>query len=116
MRDRVRAAASAFKRHTSASGLEVCPDCRRDFVNPVEWETAGPDHWRMLLRCGSCSASREVTVSDHVAQRFDHELNRRAQPIATAAERLDFERMKADAETLIAALRLDLIDAADFAR
>jgi hypothetical protein len=116
MRDRVRAAASAFKRHTSASGLVVCPDCRRDFVNPVEWETAGPDHWRMLLRCGYCTASREVTVSDHVAQRFDDELNRRAQPIAKAAERLDFERMKVDAETLIAALRRDLIDAADFAR
>ena len=116
MRDRVRAAASALKRHLSASGLEVCPDCSRDYVNPVDWEPAGADHWRMLLRCGHCGASRDVTVSDHVAQRFDRELNRRAAPIAKAAERLEFERMKADAETLIAALRLDLIDAADFAR
>jgi hypothetical protein len=116
MRDRARAIAAALARHLTGSGLEICVACGRDYVNPVEWESAGDDHWRMFLRCGDCYASREVTVSDHVAQRCDRELHRRTLPIARAVERLDLERMKADAETLIAALRLDLIDAADFAR
>lgn len=90
--------------------------CGDDFVNPVEWETEGDDHWRMLLRCGSCGVSREVTVTHDEAQRFDRELNRRAQPIARTADRLERDRMKRETEALIAALRLDLIDAADFAR
>jgi hypothetical protein len=125
MRRRVasaRAAASGLGRHLSASGaagaagLEVCVACRRDFVNPIAWEAVGADRWWMLLRCGECGVMREVTVTDADAQRFDAELNRRALPIARAAERLDMQRMAAQAATLIAALKRDLIDAADFAR
>jgi hypothetical protein len=90
--------------------------CRRDFVNTIEWEPVGHDRWWMLLRCGECGVMRDVTVSDADAQRFDAELNKRATPLARAADRLDRERMAAQAATLIAALENDLIDASDFAR
>jgi hypothetical protein len=89
--------------------------CERDFVNPVAWEPAGDRHWWMLLRCGECDAWQEVTVSDAEAQRFDLELDRRADMLARAAARLDSQRMAAEVETMIAALRRGLIDAADFA-
>jgi hypothetical protein len=105
-----------FRRRSSGpAGLETCPVCERDFVNPVSWEPAGDRHWWMLLRCGECDAWREVTVSDAAAQRFDVELDRRADMLARAAARLDSQRMAADVETMIAALRRGLIDAADFA-
>jgi len=117
MRRRAQAAASALAGHFAArQRLEVCVFCGHDFVNPVDWETEGDDHWRILLRCGHCDVSREVTVTHEETQRFDRELNRRAAPIARSAERLERDGMRRDAETLIAALRLDLIDAADFAR
>jgi hypothetical protein len=105
-----------FPRRTRRpAGLETCPLCERDFVNPVAWEPAGERHWWMLLRCGECDSWREVTVSDAEAQRFDLELDRRADMLARAAARLDSQRMAADVETMIAALRRGLIDAADFA-
>jgi hypothetical protein len=99
-----------------AAGLEHCRVCSRDFVNPMAWEPVGEDAWWMLLRCGECGIAREVTVADDEADRFDLALNRRATPIARALERLDLERMAAEVETLIVALRRDLIDASDFAR
>jgi hypothetical protein len=100
----------------AASTLEVCPACGTDFVNPVEW-TAIEDHsWWMLLRCAQCEHSREVTVSNAEAERFDEALDSRADPIARAVRRLDLERMATTVETLIIALQRDLIGPADFAR
>ncbi len=66
----------------------VCVACRRDFVNPVEWEPVGDARWSILLRCGQCGVMRDVTVSDEDAQRFDAALNQRAVPIERAVERL----------------------------
>jgi predicted aminopeptidase len=89
--------------------------CGRDFVNPVDWEPAGSEHWGLLLRCGECETWREVTVTNAVARRYDAELNRRADIVAASLERLDRERMIVEAEAMTIALRLCLIDAADFA-
>jgi hypothetical protein len=98
------------------SGLENCPACGTDFVNPVEW-TAIEDHsWWMQLRCAQCEHTREVTVSNTEAERFDEALDSRADPIARAVRKLDLERMTATVETLIIALQRDLIGPADFAR
>jgi hypothetical protein len=95
--------------------LELCGVCRRDFVNLVEWEPAGPQHWWLLLRCGECETWREVTVTNQVARRYDAELNRRADALAALVDRLDRERMIHQVEAMTIALRLSLIDATDFA-
>jgi len=89
--------------------------CGRDFVNPVDWEPVGAEHWRILLRCGECETWREVTVTNAVARRYDVELKRRAAALARSWERLDRERMIGEVEAMTTALRLSLIDAADFA-
>jgi hypothetical protein len=100
-----------------ASGrLELCGMCGRDFVNPVDWEPVGAEHWRLLLRCGECETWRKVTVTNAVAQRYDAALDRRAGLVAASLERLDRERMIGQVEAMTIALRLSLIDAADFAR
>jgi flavoprotein len=95
--------------------LHQCAACGKDYVNPVEWEAVTPEAWWMLLRCGECDVWREVTVTNAVAERFDSELDRRADLLHRALHRLDRERMTAQVETLIGALRHGLIDAADFA-
>jgi hypothetical protein len=97
-------------------GLEVCPACKRDFVQPLDWEPEGSDRWWMLLRCAECSVSREVVISNLEAERFETELHRRADLIAKAASKLEQERMAAEAAPFIEALRRGLIEADDFAR
>jgi hypothetical protein len=103
-------------KRAASTGLEHCPSCKRDFVNPLEWGEAGDDGWWIELRCGNCGMVREVTVSNEVAERFDEELNRNVDVIARAAHRLDLERMLAQVESFTAALQRGLIDAVDFAR
>ena len=88
--------------------------CGRDFVNPVDWEPVGSEYWRILLRCGECETWREVVVTNAVARRYDVELDRRAAVLAASWERLDRERMIGEVEAMTTALRLSLIDAADF--
>jgi hypothetical protein len=73
--------------------LELCAMCGRDFVNPVEWETVGPEHRRLLLRCGECETWRDVTVTNADAQRYDVELGRRAGVLAALLDRMERERI-----------------------
>jgi hypothetical protein len=96
--------------------LETCLVCRRDFVNPVDWEPLDGGRWWMLLRCGECETWREVTVTDAVAERYDAELDRRLDVIEEAVQTLDRERMAGDVETMVAALRSGIVDATDFTR
>jgi hypothetical protein len=70
----------------------------------------------MFIRCAECATSREVTVTNAVAARYDEELAVGAKAIDRAAHRLEHERMAADADAFADALRHDLIEPADFAR
>lgn len=55
-------------------------------------------------------------VGNETPERLDEELDRRADPIARAANQLELERMQTEVESLIVTLQRDLIDADDFAR
>jgi transcription elongation factor Elf1 len=96
--------------------LSDCSDCGADFVHPVEWSPLDGENWWMLLRCGACGASREETVPDAEAERYDRELDRAEYRMRRAAERLSQERLAEQADSFATALELDLIGAEDFAR
>jgi len=96
-------------------GLENCPVCTRDFVQPVSWEPAGDAAWWMFLRCGECGMSREVAVSNAEADRFERALQARASVLSAQARVLEQERVSAEIDAFAAALDRDLIDADSFA-
>jgi transcription elongation factor Elf1 len=100
--------------HT-AERLTDCPLCAADCVNPTAWEQNDDGSWWMRLRCGACGTMRELTVPDDEAQRYDRQLDRGMNAIAAVVRRLDREHMAREVETLAEALRLDLLDAGDFA-
>jgi hypothetical protein len=94
--------------------LMLCRHCGSDFVSPVEWAARGETDWWMRLRCGQCGETREVVVSQAIADRYDRALDRASRPISSTLSRLERERMATDVEAFATALRLDLLDAADF--
>jgi transcription elongation factor Elf1 len=96
--------------------LADCTACGADFVHPVEWSPRDEDNWWMLLRCGACGTSREVTVANAEAELYDRELDRAEDRMRRAADRLSRERLADQAESFATALELDLIGAEDFAR
>jgi hypothetical protein len=112
--------ASTMKRRNPAAkkpeaGLEICPVCGRDFVQPVSWEPAGEEAWWMFLRCGECGMSREIAVSNADADRFERALHARASVLAAQARKLEEERLSAEIDAFAAALQSDLIGADFFA-
>jgi hypothetical protein len=97
------------------SGLHLCCLCHADCVVPVTWDEVDDQHWRMLLRCAECETYRRVVVGNDVARRYEADLQRGMDEIASTLERSERRRMVEEVGTLIQALRRDLIDAADFA-
>ena len=102
-------------RNQADAGLEICKLCGQDYVNPVDWEPLDEQRWWMLLRCAQCETYREAIVADADAERYDAELNRRADVLAQALDRIERQEMLADVEMMTLALRRGLVDAADFA-
>jgi uncharacterized Zn finger protein len=96
--------------------LAECTACGAAFVHPVEWSPQDGENWWMLLRCGACGTTREETVPDAEAERYDRELDLHEHRMRRAAERLSYERLEVQAESFATALKLDLIGAEDFAR
>lgn len=101
---------------TTRDGLHRCPQCRRPFACPMEWETAGDDHWLIQLRCGACGEWREVLATNEEASAFDVVLDRQCDEIGRALKRIELEEMRAGLDAFVGALDHDLIDASDFAR
>lgn len=97
-----------------ATRLDLCPKCGEGFVYPVTWTESGPANWWLLLRCGGCGAWRDVVASNSAVAAFDRTLDEAMNVIRRAAEGLAREALSAQAETLAAALRLDLLTADDF--
>jgi hypothetical protein len=107
-----------FKRlfHRRRATLSNCSECGADFVHPVEWSPNDGGTWWMLLRCGACGSSREETVPDEEAERYDRQLDLAEHRIRSAADRLSRESLAEQADSFATALELDLIGAEDFAR
>jgi hypothetical protein len=74
-----------MNRAAATWALASIPHC----VYPVEWRESGDECWWMLLRCGECGAEREVTVANHVAQRFEDDLDQAEREIKRAVATAD---------------------------
>lgn len=102
--------------YPKSTRLSDCERCDSDCVIPVAWHECGELDWWIRARCGECAFVREVEVSNEEAKRFERELDRGMQVIATTVARLEREHMIADVDALTTALQRDLIDPGDFCR
>lgn len=91
----------------------LCTRCRSTALCPMQWAPEGESGWFIEARCGECGAWDELRLSNREAARFDVVLDDQVALIATAVDRLEAERAARDFETLIEALRHDLITPAD---
>ena len=106
--------AKLFRRTARPSWL-ACGACRSRYVCPLDWNPVDEETWWVACRCGECGHRHEALLSNGQAAHWDVELFRQTAAIEREVERLDRERMATEAAAFTAALRHDLIDAADFA-
>ena len=103
------------RRIVGGDGLHRCPDCGRAYMCPIEWETAGDDHWLIASRCGECGAWHEQLATNEEAKDYDLMLARQSEAIALSLRSIDREQMQSEIDAFVAALEHDLVDASDFA-
>jgi hypothetical protein len=110
----VRRSVHAVSWPRSNPGMLGCPLCHSDLTCPMEWGMADEASWWILTRCGDCEAWEEILVSNEQAALLDQELDRQMTAMTQAADRLDAERMAAQSQAFVQALKADAIVATDF--
>lgn len=98
----------------AAVDLTVCGSCDCPFVQPVDWEEAGPRHWKLELRCPNCESRGTVVVEDEVVDHYDLVLERGSAELARSLHEVVEASIEDEATRLRAALEQDLILPEDF--
>ena len=70
----------------AAIDLTICGVCECPFVQPVDWDEAGPRHWKLELRCPNCEAHGTVVVGDEVVDHYDLVLERGSAELARSLQ------------------------------
>jgi len=108
------ASAAAAASSTPVEELQICPECDRDLVYPVDWEEASVTHWEVELRCPNCEWNEVGTFDQATVDRFDEHLDHGTEALVTDLRRLVQANMEAEAELFAAALNADAILPEDF--
>ena len=95
--------------------LCVCEMCACELVEPVDWAAAGPEQWRVALRCPNCEYWTEGVFSQECVDRFDERLDDGTAVMVADLKRLEQANMAEDVHRFIGALRADAILPDDFA-
>ena len=94
--------------------LTICGVCDCPFVQPVDWDEAGPRHWKLELRCPNCEAHGTVVVGDEVVDHYDLVLERGSAELARSLHELVESGIDDEVERFSTALQRDLILPEDF--
>jgi hypothetical protein len=94
--------------------LNVCPECKRDLVYPMEWEEASATHWDVELRCPNCEWQTTGQWDQETVDRFDEELDRGTESLVRDLKRLTRANMEEEVERFVGALNSDAIWPMDF--
>ena len=99
-----------FERHSEHDGdcasadLHVCGTCGSELVYPVDWEEAGPTHWRVVLRCPNCEWTGTGVFEQDFVERFDEELDRGSEVLVRDLKMLAQSNMEDEIERFVIAL------------
>ena len=94
--------------------LHVCRECASELVYPIEWEEAGPDSWRVSLRCPNCEWSAQGVFPQDMVDQFDERLDEGTEQVVGDLKQLMHANMSEDIDRFVAALSQDAVLPEDF--
>jgi hypothetical protein len=94
--------------------LHICVYCSRELVYPLDWVEEGPSHWRMVLRCPDCEATREGLFKQQAVDLFADELDCGEAVLLCSLEQIARLNMTEEIDLFVRALHADLIQPSDF--
>ena len=113
--------ALAAERAESAEGvarvrheLHICRECESELVYPTEWEEAGPEYWRVALRCPNCEWTASGVFPQDLVDLFDERLDHGTEQVVNDLKRLMHANMSEEIDRFAAALHADALLHEDF--
>lgn len=94
--------------------LHICRECACDLVYPTEWEEAGPECWRVELRCPNCEWSVTGVFPQELVDAFDEKLDDGTEKVVNDLRRLMHANMSEEIDRFAAALHADALLPEDF--
>jgi hypothetical protein len=95
-------------------GIHICPECRSNLVQPIDWCERDADNWAVELRCPECEWIGGGIFSQIQVDRYDRMLDDSQQSIINDLKKLTRENMENDVEHFTEALWAERILPEDF--
>jgi hypothetical protein len=110
------ARAEAVQPATTPPGTElhICPECASELVYPIHWEEAGPENWRVSLRCPNCEWEATGIFTQDVVDHFDERLDEGTEQVVSDLRQLMHANMSDEIERFVAALEAEALLPEDF--
>ena len=94
--------------------LHVCRECDSELVYPTEWEEAGPENWRVSLRCPNCEWAATGVFPQELVDTFDEILDEGTEQLVTDLKQLMHANMSEEIERFVSALDAGALLPEDF--
>jgi hypothetical protein len=94
--------------------LHICAECASELVYPIEWEEAGPENWRVSLRCPNCEWSVTGVYSQDRVDEFDEVLDEGTEQLVSDLKQLMHANMSEEIDRFVVALDAGALLPEDF--
>jgi hypothetical protein len=94
--------------------LHICADCASHLVYPIEWEEAGPENWRVSLRCPNCEWTVTGVFSQDLVDEFDEVLDEGTEQLVSDLKQLMHANMSEEIDRFVVALDAEALLPEDF--
>jgi len=98
----------------SSGELHICAECRSELVYPTEWEEAGPENWRVALRCPNCEWTDTGVFTQDLVDAFDERLDDGTEQLVGDLKQLMHVNMSEEIDRFVAALDAGALLPEDF--
>ena len=95
-------------------GLNVCPECSSDLVQPIEWSEAPDDAWNLVLSCPNCDWYTEGLYTQDQVRELEDRLDEGLADMLRDLKRLTQANMADQIDRFVSALYADQILPEDF--
>ena len=95
-------------------GLNVCPECSSDLVQPIEWSEAPDDAWNLVLSCPNCNWYTEGLYTQDQVRELEDRLDEGLADMLRDLKRLTQANMADQIDRFVTALYADQILPEDF--
>ena len=94
--------------------LHICRECDSQLVYPTEWDEAGPEYWRVALRCPNCEWTVSGVFPQDMVDRFDERLDDGTEQLVTDLRELMRANMSEEIDRFVGALNAGALLPEDF--